>query len=65
MSPLSTDVQTTEKAYVEIVELFARGSGPAEILRFHPSRAAQQRALYLLSFCESAMLILRPPCQGD
>ena len=39
---------TIEKAYDEIVELFARGSSPGEILRFHPSRAAQQRARYLL-----------------
>ncbi len=41
-------MQTIEKAYDEIVELFARGSGPAEVLRFRPSRAAQQRARYLL-----------------
>jgi len=39
---------TIEKAYDEIVELFARGSGPAEVLRFHPSLAAQDRARYLL-----------------
>ncbi len=45
---LNTNMTTTEKAYDEIVELFARGSSPAEILRFHPSRAAQQRARCLL-----------------
>lgn len=39
---------TLEKAYDEIVDLFARGSSPDEILRFHPSRAAQRRASYLL-----------------
>lgn len=37
-----------EKAYDEIVDLLARGSRPAEILRFRPSRAAQRRATYLL-----------------
>ena len=41
-------MQTIEKAYDEIVELFARGSGPVEVLQFHPSRAAQKRARYLL-----------------
>jgi len=41
-------MQTIEKAYDEVVELFARGSSPAEVLRFHPSRVAQQRARYLL-----------------
>ncbi|MGO9111741.1 MAG: hypothetical protein ACLP9L_21150 [Thermoguttaceae bacterium] len=40
---------TIEKAYDEIVDLFARGSSPLEILRFHPSRAAQRRARYLLN----------------
>ncbi len=34
-------MQTIEKAYDEIVELFARGSGPAEVLGFHPSPAAR------------------------
>ena len=35
-------------AYDEIVDLFARGSSPREIVKFRPSRAAQQRARYLL-----------------
>jgi hypothetical protein len=39
---------TIETAYDEIVELFARGSGPAEVLRFRPSPAAQERARHLL-----------------
>jgi hypothetical protein len=39
---------TLEKAYDEIVDLFARGSSPEEILRFHPSRKAQLRASRLL-----------------
>ncbi len=38
-----------EKAYDEIVDLFARGRTPSEILQFHPSRAAQRRARYLLN----------------
>jgi hypothetical protein len=41
-------MQTTETAYDEIVELFARGSGPTEILQFRPSATAQDRASYLL-----------------
>lgn len=41
-------MQVIDKAYDEIVDLLARGSRPTEILRFHPSRAAQQRANYLL-----------------
>ena len=41
-------MQTIERAYDEVVELFARGSSPAEVLSFHPSLAAQQRARFLL-----------------
>lgn len=41
-------MQVTERAYDEIVDLFARGSRPSEILQFRPSDAAQQRASYLL-----------------
>jgi hypothetical protein len=41
-------MQTIEKVYDEIVELFARGSGLDEVLRFHPSVSAQKRARYLL-----------------
>lgn len=41
-------MQIAEKAYDEIVELFARGSSAGEILRFRPSHQAQQRASYLL-----------------
>jgi hypothetical protein len=39
---------TIEKAYDEIVDLFARGSGPAEVLQFRPSRAAQRKVRFLL-----------------
>jgi len=49
-------MQTIEKAYDEIVELFARGSSPPEVLRFHPSGAAQQRASYLLDRNKSGEL---------
>jgi hypothetical protein len=41
-------MQVTEKAYDEIVDLFARGSRPADILQFRPSDEAQERATYLL-----------------
>jgi len=41
-------MQTIDTAYDEIVELFARGSSPGEILEFHPSPGSQQRARYLL-----------------
>jgi len=39
---------TVEKAYEDIVDLFARGTSPEAILKFRPSEAAQQRALGLL-----------------
>lgn len=41
-------MHVTEKAYDEIVDLFARGSRPDDILQFHPSDEAQERATYLL-----------------
>jgi hypothetical protein len=41
-------MEVAEKAYAEIVDLFARGSSSSEIIRFHPSPAAQDRARYLL-----------------
>ena len=49
-------MQTIEKAYDEIVELFARGSSPAEVLRFRPSHDAQERARYLLEHNETGEL---------
>ena len=39
---------TVEKAYDDIVDLFARGTTPDEILKFRPSPQAQQRASELL-----------------
>ena len=49
-------MQTIEKAYDEIVDLFARGSTPAEVLRFCPSQTAQERARYLLERNEAGEL---------
>lgn len=39
---------TTEKAYDEIVNLFARGTTPQQILQFHPSQQSQARVRELL-----------------
>jgi hypothetical protein len=39
---------SAQKAYDEIVDLFARGTPSAEILAFRPSEEAQQRVRYLL-----------------
>ena len=41
-------MQVAEKAYDEMVDLFARGSHPREIILFHPSPSAQERARSLL-----------------
>jgi len=41
-------MEVTAKAYDEIIDLFARGSSAREIVRFHPSPAAQERVRYLL-----------------
>ena len=49
-------MQVAEKAYNEIVDLFARGSSPSEIVQFHPSPATQKRARYLLQRKKSAQL---------
>ncbi len=38
----------TEKAYGEVVDLFARGTTSMEIVRFKPSPESQERARYLL-----------------
>lgn len=41
-------MKTAQKAYDEIVDLFARGTTSADILAFGPSREAQKRVNYLL-----------------
>lgn len=46
-----------QKSYDEIVDLFARGSTPAELLAFRPSAEIQERVRYLL-----AQLSLTRPC---
>jgi hypothetical protein len=38
-----------QKSYDEIVDLFARGSTPAEVLAFRPSAEIQERVRYLLA----------------
>lgn len=49
-------MQVAEKAYDEMVDLFARGSNPREILQFRPSPGAQERARYLLQRNKSGEL---------
>ena len=44
---------TTEKAYDEIVNLFARGTTPQQILQFHPSEQSQSRVRHLLGRMKS------------
>ncbi len=41
--------ETTQKSHDEIVDLFASGTTPAEILAFRPSSAACERVRYLLA----------------
>ena len=47
-----------EKAYDEMVDLFARGSDPNAILSFRPSSRAQRRVRHLLAQSKSGMIIL-------
>ena len=44
--------------YLEIVDFFASGTTPQGIVDFHPSPAAQQRALELLELAKNAQLTL-------
>jgi len=46
-------MQAAEKAYDEIVNLFARGTTPQAILQFHPSTQSQDRVRYLLGQLKS------------
>jgi hypothetical protein len=41
-------MEVAQKAYDEIVDLFARGTSPAQILAFRPSKETQERVRYLL-----------------
>ena len=42
-------MEAARKSYDEIVDLFARGTTPAQILAFRPSRESQERIQYLLA----------------
>ena len=42
-------MEAVQKSYDEIVDLFARGTTPAQILAFRPSQAARERVQYLLA----------------
>jgi hypothetical protein len=46
-------MKSTRKAYDEIVDRFAKGASPAEILAFRPSRSTQQRVRDLLARLKS------------
>jgi len=37
-----------QKCYDEIIDLFARGASPAEVVAFHPSEEVQERLCFLL-----------------
>jgi hypothetical protein len=41
-------MKVAQKAYDEIVDLFARGTPSTEILAFRPSRKTRERVRYLL-----------------
>lgn len=41
-------MQIAERAYDEMIDLFAQGSSPRRVLDFRPSATAQNRARYLL-----------------
>jgi ribose 1,5-bisphosphokinase PhnN len=42
-------MEAAQKSYDEIIDLFARGTTPAQILACRPSREAQERVKYLLA----------------
>jgi hypothetical protein len=41
-------MKSASKSYDEIVDLFARGTPPAKIVAFRPSKESQERVHYLL-----------------
>ena len=47
---------TSEKAYDEIIDLFAQGTTPRTILQFHPSERAQDRVRRLLQRLKNGTL---------
>jgi hypothetical protein len=46
----------TNPIYLEIVDFFASGTTPQSVVDFHPSAAAQQRALELLQLAKEGQL---------
>lgn len=42
-------MEAAQKSYDEIVDLFARGTTPAQILDFRPSKESRERVQYLLA----------------
>jgi hypothetical protein len=42
-------MKSASKSYDEIVDLFARGTPPAKIVAFRPSKESQERVRYLLN----------------
>jgi hypothetical protein len=50
-------METVQKSYDEIVDLFARGTTPTKILAFRPSEDAQERVRYLLARNRTGELI--------
>ncbi len=49
-------MKAAQKAYDEIVDMFAKGTTSADVLAFRPSRQSQQRVRYLLSRLKSEEL---------
>ena len=47
---------TAENAYDDVVDLFAKGSCPKDIIQFRPSKAAQERASLLLARSKAGTL---------
>ncbi len=49
-------MEVTQKAYDEVIDLFARGTSPAQILAFRPSQETQERVRYLLERSKAGLL---------
>ena len=58
-------MEVSEKAYDEIVDLFARGSSTRQILGFRPSAETQDRARYLLDRSKIAQLTEQEAAELD
>jgi hypothetical protein len=58
-------MEVSEKAYDEIVDLFARGSSTTQILGFRPSEETQDRARYLLDRSKSDQLTEQEAAELD